>query len=188
MTEAVALAVLQPHDVFACEHYRCKLTARVCVLRQKRAIKSAYGVTMTDSSQRASSFCKTGQCEQGRAIREQLDGVDLEPPRAPSVFLKPKSVDPIPEAEKVESGPSCTSGERPTGGGEDGRRRGGDPPIQLHAVHAPPQGVHRAVLEGVVHLEIQWTLSAPRSERSSPGGSAPRSRRLSRSRSWRSSA
>lgn len=97
---AIALQVLQPTDKFLCAHYGCTLFARACVLRQERQLRGFVGKPLTSASERVSSFCRTGQCEQGRGIREQLAGVEVLPPRPPSVFsARPKfaNLEPRPE-------------------------------------------------------------------------------------------
>lgn len=72
MTPALALPVVEipsaTADYFRCEHYSCVLAARDCVLRQKRRRLGMMGKPLTASSERATSFCKTGQCTQGKAI------------------------------------------------------------------------------------------------------------------------
>lgn len=77
-----ALQVLQPSSVVDCAHYRCKLSARACVLRQDATIKSRYGVELKAPS--INSFCVTGDCEQGRGVAIALTGQSLVPVRKPS--------------------------------------------------------------------------------------------------------
>lgn len=77
MTPALALPMVSlpvvelpssPADYFRCEHYSCVLAARDCVLRQKCRLVGLMGKPLTASSERVTSFCKTGQCTQGKAI------------------------------------------------------------------------------------------------------------------------
>jgi len=72
VTPAPSLPVVEhpssPAEYFRCSHYSCVLAARDCVLRQKRRLVGLMGKPLTPSTARATSFCKTGQCAQGKAI------------------------------------------------------------------------------------------------------------------------
>lgn len=94
---AVVLPVISaPADTFRCEKYACTLTARACVIRQgavartgdwvggglrRPAVTSGKNTRETGKTPSSNDYCASGECAQGAAVKQQLNGVEVEPPR-----------------------------------------------------------------------------------------------------------
>jgi len=87
---------MKPEDLFFCEKYRCTLTARACVLMQKKRFWIKRG---TLSRGLTPTYCVSGKCRQGHIVWHDIKGQYIAPP----LPLRRRSQKPPNDGERNQS-------------------------------------------------------------------------------------
>jgi hypothetical protein len=73
------LPVFTPSTMIECTHFRARLMARACVLRQRVQSVSRFGKKLAKVN--VLSHCQSGLCTEGFLVERRLRGQHIEPPR-----------------------------------------------------------------------------------------------------------